>query len=94
MFFYVYVYPMERENEELPLPYFFDVLHYEEIGNENLTGHIDRVGKIVYSVKQTEMKSLLLQKAPPKVYFSQNDVCVSLCVSVTNNKMMDINQLI
>ena len=38
-------------NEELPLPYFFDVLHYEEIGNENLTGHIDRVGKIIYSVK-------------------------------------------
>ncbi|MBU3917095.1 nucleotidyltransferase domain-containing protein [bacterium] len=32
-------------NEELPLPYFFDVIHYEEIDNKDLKEHIDRVGK-------------------------------------------------
>ena len=35
-------------NEEYPLPYFFDVNHYEQIENEDLTEHIDRVGKIIY----------------------------------------------
>ena len=34
--------------EELPLPYFFDVLHYEKVNNKELTEHIDRVGKIIY----------------------------------------------
>ncbi len=34
-------------NEELPLPYFFDVVHYEEIENKDLKEHIDRVGKIL-----------------------------------------------
>ncbi|MFI3158033.1 MAG: nucleotidyltransferase domain-containing protein [Methylococcaceae bacterium] len=32
-------------NEELPLPYFFDVVHYEVLENRQLIGHIDRVGK-------------------------------------------------
>ncbi len=32
-------------NEELPLPYFFDVVCYENIDNRNLKDHIDRVGK-------------------------------------------------
>ncbi len=32
-------------NEELPLPYFFDVVHYEVISNNDLKEHIDRVGK-------------------------------------------------
>jgi len=32
-------------NEELPLPYFFDVVHYEGIENKDLKEHIDRVGK-------------------------------------------------
>jgi predicted nucleotidyltransferase len=34
--------------EELPLPYFFDVVHYETIQNQDLTDHIDRVGEIIY----------------------------------------------
>lgn len=32
-------------NEELPLPYFFDVVHYEALENRQLIEHIDRIGK-------------------------------------------------
>ncbi|GAE29520.1 nucleotidyltransferase family protein [Alkalihalobacillus hemicellulosilyticus] len=35
-------------NEEYPLPYFFDVLHYEAITNENIKAHIDKEGKVIY----------------------------------------------
>lgn len=31
-------------NEELPLPYFFDVVHYETIINEKLKQHIEKYG--------------------------------------------------
>jgi len=34
-----------RLNEELPLTYFFEVVHYETIENKNLKDHIDRVGQ-------------------------------------------------
>ncbi|HBA88260.1 MAG TPA: DNA polymerase III subunit beta [Geobacter sp.] len=40
-------------NEEKPLPYFFDVIHYEAITETRLLEHIDRVGVILYS-KETE----------------------------------------
>lgn len=32
-------------NEELPLPYHFDLVHYESISNSELKEHVDRVGK-------------------------------------------------
>ncbi|NLL30811.1 MAG: nucleotidyltransferase domain-containing protein [Clostridiales bacterium] len=35
-------------NEVCPLPYFFDILNYNDISNENLKKHIDDVGKIIY----------------------------------------------
>jgi len=35
-------------NEIFPLPYFFDILHYENIANDNLKKHIDDEGKIVF----------------------------------------------
>ncbi|MCR6109471.1 nucleotidyltransferase domain-containing protein [Bacillus sp. A301a_S52] len=35
-------------NEESPLPYFFDIIHYDSISNENLKGHIDMEGKEVF----------------------------------------------
>jgi predicted nucleotidyltransferase len=35
-------------NEELPLPYFFDVVHYERIKNENIKRHIDKEGKDLF----------------------------------------------
>ncbi|MBU0567228.1 nucleotidyltransferase domain-containing protein [bacterium] len=41
---------LELLNCEFPLPYFFDVVHYEKINSRELVDHIDRVGEIVYSV--------------------------------------------
>lgn len=38
-------------NEELPLPYFFDILIYEEISNSKLREHIDNVGQVIYQRK-------------------------------------------
>jgi len=35
-------------NEVYPIPYFFDILHYDDISNENLKKHIDNFGKIIY----------------------------------------------
>lgn len=35
-------------NEEYPLPYFFDIIHYETLSNENLKQHIDDKGKKIY----------------------------------------------
>lgn len=35
-------------NEVYPLPYFFDILHYDLISNEKLKNHIDKEGKIIY----------------------------------------------
>ena len=35
-------------NEEYPLPYFFDVVNYNDISNEELKKHIDNVGKTIY----------------------------------------------
>jgi predicted nucleotidyltransferase len=37
-------------NEEKPLPYFFDVVHYEAIAEPKLKEHIDRVGIKIYTV--------------------------------------------
>ncbi len=38
-----------RLNEESFLPYFFDVLQYEDLTEEVLVSHIDRVGKCIYT---------------------------------------------
>ena len=37
-------------NEELPLPYFFGVVHYEALENQLLVQHIDRVGMSITSL--------------------------------------------
>jgi predicted nucleotidyltransferase len=34
-------------NEEYPLPYFFDVIHYDSISDEELKRHIDTVAKVI-----------------------------------------------
>ena len=39
-------------NEELPLPYFFDVLNYQSIYEPNLLDHIDRVGIVLFDRKK------------------------------------------
>ena len=35
-------------DEELPLPYFFDVVHYDSLTNPALKGHIDHEGRTLY----------------------------------------------
>jgi len=35
-------------NEELPLPYFFDIIVYDRINNKELKKHIDKFGKVIY----------------------------------------------
>jgi len=35
-------------NEEYPLPYFFDVIKYKDISNQELIKHINCIGKIIY----------------------------------------------
>lgn len=37
-------------NEEKPLPYSFDVVHYEAIAEPKLKEHIDRVGIKIYTI--------------------------------------------
>ncbi|MEN8446269.1 MAG: nucleotidyltransferase domain-containing protein [Cyanobacteria bacterium J06555_13] len=38
----------ESLNEERPLPYFFDVVDYNSLGDEPLREHIDRVGIVLF----------------------------------------------
>lgn len=38
----------DRLNEEIPLPYFFDVVDYASISEPQLIGHIGRVGKLLF----------------------------------------------
>lgn len=38
-------------NEEIPLPYFFDVVIYKEIESKELKDHIDRHGTTIYQKK-------------------------------------------
>ncbi|MEN6462304.1 MAG: nucleotidyltransferase domain-containing protein [Syntrophomonas sp.] len=35
-------------NEGLPLPYYFDIVHYESISNDALKNEIDSYGKLLY----------------------------------------------
>jgi hypothetical protein len=35
-------------NEVYPLPYFFDIVNYDDISNEELKKHIDNLGKVIY----------------------------------------------
>jgi uncharacterized protein len=42
---------LESALEELPTPYMFDVTHYESIQNQSLQSHIDRVGQILWTMR-------------------------------------------
>jgi len=37
-----------RLNQEVPIPHFIDVVHYNSITNQDLIEHINRIGKIIY----------------------------------------------
>lgn len=36
-------------NEETPMPYFFDVVDYDRLKNEDLITHIDQFGKVLFT---------------------------------------------
>ncbi|HLR34242.1 MAG TPA: nucleotidyltransferase domain-containing protein [Tissierellales bacterium] len=36
-------------NEKLPLPYYFDIVHYDSLEHAGLKKHIDEFGKVFYS---------------------------------------------
>ena len=38
--------------DDSDMPYFVDVLIYEKLTNPDLKAHIDRVGKVLYSINQ------------------------------------------
>lgn len=35
-------------NEDLPLPYYFDIVHYDSLGDEPLKEHIDQFARVIY----------------------------------------------
>ena len=35
--------------QELPIPYYFDLTHYESVSNADIKKHIDEFGKVFYS---------------------------------------------
>jgi uncharacterized protein len=39
-------------NEEKPLPYFFDIVHYDSLSDVPLLEHIDRVGIVIFEAAQ------------------------------------------
>jgi len=43
----------DQLNEQLPLPYFFDVLNYNALTDSELLAHINRLGRVIY---RTPMK--------------------------------------
>jgi len=44
-------------NEESSLPYFFDIVHFEQISERELVEHIERVGRQIYGQKNTSPKN-------------------------------------
>ncbi|GAA0434944.1 hypothetical protein GCM10008983_09400 [Lentibacillus halophilus] len=57
----------ERLNHESPLPYFFDVVHYESMTNERLRHHIDHNGIEIYK------KDTLLHENSPTYHSASDD---------------------
>lgn len=43
-------------NEIYPLPYMFDLVHYDSLFNENLKNHIDTFGKEIYCKPVSRIK--------------------------------------
>jgi predicted nucleotidyltransferase len=52
-------------NEEKPLPYFFDLVHYETLDEPRLVDHIDRVGIVIFrsSAEPSVREALVLEEA-------------------------------
>ncbi|MCC3359715.1 nucleotidyltransferase family protein [Bacillus sp. REN16] len=48
-------------NEVYPLPYFFDIIQYEEINNQHLLEHINTVGKVLYQKGENQNPKYTLE---------------------------------
>ncbi|WP_235919361.1 nucleotidyltransferase domain-containing protein [Heliomicrobium undosum] len=48
-------------NERLPLPYYFDVIHYEGVTHQGLKEHIDRYGRQFYTRPLPRPKEICLE---------------------------------
>ncbi|MEA3499901.1 MAG: nucleotidyltransferase domain-containing protein [Candidatus Marinimicrobia bacterium] len=46
------VYKLQDKLDELNLPYIFDISIFKQIDNKNLIKHINRVGKVFYSIEK------------------------------------------
>lgn len=46
---------LDSLNEVRPIPYFFDVVDYNSLGNEPLREHIDRVGVVLFPLSPTNV---------------------------------------
>ena len=44
-------------NEELPIPYFVDVVFYDGLNDSELKEHIDRIGQLFYTLKANMLDS-------------------------------------
>lgn len=52
------IYELEDLLDEVyPLPYFFDIIRYEEITNHQLIEHINSVGKVLYQKGEEQILS-------------------------------------
>ena len=45
---------LDSLNEERPIPYFFDVVDYNGLGDEPLREHIDRVGIVLFAASEIQ----------------------------------------
>lgn len=45
----------DRLNEQIPLPYYFDVVNYHSIQEPRLTEHIDNVGIVIFDRHKKEL---------------------------------------
>lgn len=43
-------------NEKLPLPYYFDIVHYESISSDEFKEHIDTVSKLLYNTSDGDVQ--------------------------------------
>jgi hypothetical protein len=40
--------------EDSPMPYFFDIVDYTHLANNELKEHIDRIGKVIFTRSSLE----------------------------------------
>ncbi|MDK2919775.1 MAG: uncharacterized protein PWQ37_2508 [Candidatus Petromonas sp.] len=51
-------------NEELPIPYYFDIVHYDSLKNDSLKIHIDTYGKLFYTNSEDRSICSTKEKSP------------------------------